>query len=49
MSNGIFYLETVLESAPANVREYLGMLREQVTLSTKIIDDLLGIRADVSR
>jgi len=42
MSNGIFYLETVLGSAPPEVREYLGMLREQVTLSTKIIDDLLG-------
>jgi signal transduction histidine kinase len=42
MSNGIFYLETVLASSPANVRDYLGMLREQVALSTKIIDDLLG-------
>lgn len=42
MSNGIFYLETVLASSPADVRDYLGLLREQVTLSTKIIDDLLG-------
>jgi signal transduction histidine kinase len=42
MSNGIFYLETVLGSSPPEVRDYLGMLREQVALSTKIIDDLLG-------
>lgn len=41
MSNAIYYLEFVLESSPEDVRDYLRMLREQVTLSTKIVTDLL--------
>lgn len=41
MSNAVFYLEMVLESAPENVREYLGILRQQIALSGKIVNDLL--------
>ena len=41
MSNAIYYLEFVLESSPDDVRDYLRILREQVTLSTKIVTDLL--------
>lgn len=41
MSNAVFYLEMVLEKAPENVREYLGILRQQIALSGKIVNDLL--------
>ncbi len=41
MSNAVFYLEMVLAGAPDNVREYLGILRQQITLSGKIVNDLL--------
>ena len=41
MSNAVFYLEMVLASAPENVREYLGILRHQIALSGKIVNDLL--------
>ena len=41
MSNAVFYLEMVLGSAPENVREYLGILRQQIALSGKIVNDLL--------
>ena len=41
MSNAIYYLEFVLESSPQDVRDYLRILREQVSLSTKIVTDLL--------
>jgi len=41
MSNAVFYLEMVLEQAPENVREYLGILRQQIALSGKIVNDLL--------
>jgi signal transduction histidine kinase len=41
MSNAVFYLEMVLGSAPENVREYLGLLRQQIALSGKIVNDLL--------
>lgn len=41
MSNAIYYLELVLQTAPDDVREYLRLLREQVTLSSKIVGDLL--------
>ncbi len=41
MSNAIYYLELVLQSSPDNVKDYLRLLREQVTLSSKIVGDLL--------
>jgi signal transduction histidine kinase len=41
MSNAVFYLEMVLGEAPGNVREYLGILRQQIALSGKIVNDLL--------
>jgi signal transduction histidine kinase len=41
MTNAVYYLDAVLTEAPAEVREYLGILRTQVTLSEKIVGDLL--------
>ncbi len=41
MTNAIFYLEMVLSSSQPQVREYLGILRRQVSLSEKITNDLL--------
>jgi signal transduction histidine kinase len=41
MTNAIYYLETVQGSAPAEVQEYLQILRQQVALSEKIVSDLL--------
>jgi signal transduction histidine kinase len=41
MSNAIYYLELVLQTAPEDVRDYLRLLREQVALSSKIVSDLL--------
>jgi signal transduction histidine kinase len=41
MTNAIYYLDYVLRDADANVREYLDILRQQVTLSERIVSDLL--------
>jgi signal transduction histidine kinase len=41
MSNAVYYLEMVLESASTEVREYLGIIKGQVALSEKIVGDLL--------
>jgi signal transduction histidine kinase len=41
MSNAVYYLEMVLESASTEVREYLGIIRGQIALSEKIVGDLL--------
>jgi len=41
MTNALYYLSVVLEDAPPNVREYLGILRTQIGLSEKIVTDLL--------
>jgi signal transduction histidine kinase len=41
MTNAVYYLDAVLTDAPAEVKEYLGILRTQVTLSEKIVGDLL--------
>jgi signal transduction histidine kinase len=41
MTNAIYYLLMVLKDAPPEVREYLGMIKTQITLSEKIIADLL--------
>lgn len=41
MTNAIYYLKAVLADPPPNVREYLDILQQQVTLSGKIVGDLL--------
>ncbi|HLU40192.1 MAG TPA: ATP-binding protein [Planctomycetota bacterium] len=41
MSNAVHYLDLVLQDATPEVREYLGILRKQISLSDKIIGDLL--------
>jgi signal transduction histidine kinase len=41
MTNALYYLSVVLEDAPPNVLEYLGILRTQIGLSEKIVTDLL--------
>jgi signal transduction histidine kinase len=41
MTNAIYYLLMVLKEAPADVKEYLGIIRTQIALSEKIIGDLL--------
>jgi signal transduction histidine kinase len=41
MTNAVYYLKAVLGSAPAKVHEYLGILQQQITLSEKIVTDLL--------
>jgi len=41
MTNAVYYLEAVLKQAPAEVSEYLGILRTQISLAEKIVGDLL--------
>lgn len=41
MTNAVYYLRAVLPSAPEKVREYLDILQQQITLSEKIVSDLL--------
>jgi signal transduction histidine kinase len=41
MTNAVFYLNSTLAEAPAGVRKHLGILRDQVQLSEKIIENLL--------
>jgi signal transduction histidine kinase len=41
MTNAVYYLKTVLAKSPQNVLEYLEILQQQVTLSEKIVGDLL--------
>jgi signal transduction histidine kinase len=41
MTNAIYYLKAVLTSAPPNVAEYLDIVQQQITLSEKIVSDLL--------
>jgi signal transduction histidine kinase len=41
MSNAIYYLEMVLEDPTPEVREYVGIVRRQISLCEKIISDLL--------
>jgi signal transduction histidine kinase len=41
MTNAIYYLGAVLKEAPTEIREYLDILRTQITLSEKIVGDLL--------
>jgi signal transduction histidine kinase len=41
MTNAVYYLKMVLGEAPESVKEYLGILQQQITLSEKIVGDLL--------
>jgi len=41
MTNAIYYLSAVMKEAPAEVKEYLEILRTQIALSEKIVGDLL--------
>jgi signal transduction histidine kinase len=41
MTNAVYYLKAVLPTAPEKVREYLDILQQQITLSEKIVSDLL--------
>jgi signal transduction histidine kinase len=41
MTNAVYYLGAVLKEAPAEITEYLGILRTQISLAEKIVGDLL--------
>lgn len=41
MTNAVYYLKAVMPDAPQKVAEYLDILRQQITLSEKIVSDLL--------
>lgn len=43
MANAVFYLETIQPDASPEVRQYLGILRRQIELSAKIVNDLLEL------
>jgi signal transduction histidine kinase len=43
MSNALFYLDAILPDATPEVREYLTILRNQVQVSAKIVNDLLDL------
>ena len=50
MSNAVFYLEAIMPDAPPDVREYLKILKKQVQVSAKIVNDLLDLsRSSVPR
>jgi signal transduction histidine kinase len=41
MSNAVYFLKMVIKDPPAKVAEYLEILKNQITLSEKIVSDLL--------
>ena len=41
MTNSVYYLKAVLGDAPPKVREYLDIMQQQISLSEKIVSDLL--------
>ena len=41
MTNAVYYLKAVLTAQPKNVHEYLDILSQQITLSEKIVGDLM--------
>jgi signal transduction histidine kinase len=41
MTNAVYYLKMVLAAQPGTVHEYLEILQQQITLSEKIVSDLL--------
>lgn len=43
MANAIYYLEAIMPDAPSDVREYLRILKNQVDVSAKIVNDLLDL------
>ena len=43
MANAVYYLETVQADASPQVRQYLGILRQQIQLCAKIVNDLLDL------
>lgn len=43
MANAVYYLETIQADASPEVRQYLGILRDQIQLSAKIVNDLLDL------
>ena len=50
MSNAIYYLQTVLSNADENVREYLGIIKSEITGAERIVSDLLdAVRANPPR
>jgi len=50
MSNAVYYLEQVLSDAPERVREHIDILRRQITLTDRIVGNLLdAARVDPGR
>ena len=43
MANAVYYLETVQADASPQVLQYLGILRQQIQLCAKIVNDLLDL------
>ena len=43
MANAVYYLESIQTDATPEVRQYLGILRQQIQLSAKIVNDLLDL------
>jgi signal transduction histidine kinase len=43
MANAVYYLETVQADASPQVRQYLALLRQQIQLCAKIVNDLLDL------
>ena len=41
MTNSVYYLKAVLRDAPPKVTEYLDIIQQQISLSEKIVSDLL--------
>jgi signal transduction histidine kinase len=41
MTNAVYYLDAVLKESPAEIKDYLGILRTQISLAEKIVGDLL--------
>jgi len=41
MTNAVYYLDMVLGDVPAEIRDYLGILRHEIGMSEKIVGDLL--------
>lgn len=41
MTNAVYYLGAVLKDVPAEIKDYLDILRTQITLAEKIVGDLL--------
>lgn len=43
MANAVFFLESIQQDASPQVKQYLGILRQQIQLSAKIVNDLLEL------